>query len=183
FASGTMFGAFVSYLSSAQQIMQVQYNLGELFPIYFGILAIAYGVSSYINSKLVARYTVEQVCFFFLVLQSSLSLAFLILSSFSGGNLTFELFYFYQMANFFCLGCLFGNFSSMALQPFGHMAGLATSVITSIQTLLAVLVGGTIARLYNGTVQPMIAGFFLCGAVTLLIFLKLRKLSLKQKSE
>ncbi|MEZ5758083.1 MAG: multidrug effflux MFS transporter [Emcibacteraceae bacterium] len=183
FASGTMFGAFVSYLSSAQQIMQVQYNLGELFPIYFGILAIAYGISSYINSKLVARFTIEQVCFFFLVLQSSLSLTFLIVSIFSGGNLTFELFYFYQMANFFCLGCLFGNFSSMALQPFGHMAGLATSVITSIQTLLAVLVGGSIARLYDGTVQPMIAGFFLCGAVTLFIFLKLRNQSLKQKSE
>ena len=55
-ASGIMFGSFVSYLSTAQQIMEVQYRLGNLFPAYFGLLAIAYGISSYLNSKLLLKF-------------------------------------------------------------------------------------------------------------------------------
>ena len=177
-ASGIMFGSFVSYLSTAQQIMEVQYRLGNLFPAYFGLLAIAYGISSYLNSKLLLKFTMEQICLFFLSLQVVISIGFLTLSVMTGGDLTFHIFYPYMAATFFCLGSIFGNFSSMALQPFGHMAGLATSVISAIQTLLAVLVSGIIGQSYNGTVQPMIAGFLICGIVTLLIFLSIKNRSI-----
>lgn len=173
-AAGIMFGAFVSYLSTAQQIMEIQYELGELFPAYFGLLAIAYGFSSFLNAKLLIKFTMEQVCLTFLSLQVLISAGFLTYSIMTGGDLPFNLFYSYMLATFFCLGSLFGNFSSMALQPFGHMAGLATSVISAIQTLLAVIVGGFIGQMYDGTVQPMIAGFMVCGFATLLIFLTIR---------
>lgn len=178
FASGIMFGAFVSYLSTAQQIMQVQYELGDLFALYFGLLAIAYGASSYLNSKLLSKYTMQQVCFFFLVLQTLISFAFYLLSIAFDGNLPFNIFYTYMLANFFCIGALFGNFSSLALQPFGHMAGIATSVISSIQTIVAVIIGVTIGQFYNGTVQPLIVSFLLCGLVTLMIFLNIRNRSI-----
>ena len=174
FMSGLLFGAFVSYLSTAQQIMEVQYGLGEMFAVYFGILAIAYGFASFLNSKLVTKFSMQKVCLFFLVLHTTISLAFCILTITQSGNLVFPVFYVYMLLTFFCLGALFGNFSSLALQPFGHMAGIATSVISAIQTLLAVIVGGIIGQLYNGTVQPLIACFLACGVVTLLIFLRIR---------
>jgi len=174
FISGILFGAFVSYLSTAQQIMQVQYGLGEMFAVYFGILAIAYGFASFINSRLVTKFSMQKVCLFFLVLHTTISLAFSILTIMQSGNLIFPVFYVYMLLTFFCLGALFGNFSSLALQPFGHMAGIATSVISAIQTLLAVMVGGIIGQLYNGTVQPLIACFLACGVITLLIFLRIR---------
>ena len=174
-SAGVMFGAFVSYLSSAQQIMEIQYKLGHLFPAYFGLLAIAYGFSSFLNAKLLIKFTMEQVCKTFLSLQVVISLGFLTYSIASGGDLPFNLFYSYMLATFFCLGSLFGNFSSMALQPFGHMAGLSTSVISALQTLIAVLVGSLIGQQYNGTVQPMIAGFFVCGVITLILFLAIQR--------
>jgi DHA1 family bicyclomycin/chloramphenicol resistance-like MFS transporter len=34
--SGIIFGAFIGYLSSAQQIFQLQYELKDSFPLYFG---------------------------------------------------------------------------------------------------------------------------------------------------
>lgn len=173
-AAGIMFGAFVSYLSTAQQIMEIQYKLGEMFPAYFGMLALAYGFSSFLNSKLLNKFTMQQVCLTFLSLQVIISACFLTYSVMIGGDLPFHLFYSYMLTTFFCLGSLFGNFSSMALQPFGHMAGLATSVISAIQTLIAVIVGGIIGQMYDGTVQPMIGGFLVCGFATLLIFLTIR---------
>ena len=51
-ASGLIFGAFVGYLSSAQQILQIQYKLGNLFSIYFGCLALAIGFSSFTYLKI-----------------------------------------------------------------------------------------------------------------------------------
>jgi DHA1 family bicyclomycin/chloramphenicol resistance-like MFS transporter len=170
-ASGIMFGAFVSYLSSAQQIMEIQYELGRMFPLIFGFLAIVYGFASFLNSKLLNKFSMHQICLASLVLQVSLSSIFLIISLANNKDITFNLFFTYMILNFFCIGPLFGNFNSMALQPFGHMAGLATSVISSIQTLSAVVVGIIIGQAYDGTVKPIILGYMLCGMGTLLIFL------------
>lgn len=178
-SSGIMFGAFVSYLSTAQQIMSVQYNLGQLFPLYFGVLALVYGFSSYLNSKLLNKFTMQQMILGALTMQVSISLGFLALCMWSGGNLSFVVFYIYMIFNFFCLGPLFGNFNSLALQPFGHMAGIATSVISAIQNLFAVLVGAFIGQMYDGTVQPMIAGYFGCGVITLMIFQALQRYNKK----
>jgi NADH-quinone oxidoreductase subunit M len=41
-----VYGAFIGYLSSVQQILQVQYSLGPMFPLYFSTLAIALGGAS-----------------------------------------------------------------------------------------------------------------------------------------
>lgn len=175
--TGILFGSFVAYLSTAQQIMEIQYDLGNLFAVYFGILAFAYGLSSYLNAKLLSRFDLHNICFFYLVLHVVVSLTFYLASLALSDNLPFNLFYIYMLATFFCLGGLFGNFNSMALKPFGHMAGIATSVISSIQTFIAVVVGGIIGQAYNGSVQPLILSFFISGLITLAIFISVRKYS------
>ena len=180
--TGILFGSFVAYLSSAQQIMEIQYELGDLFATYFGILAFAYGVSSYLNAKLLSRFDLHRICFFYLVLHVIISLIFYLSSIMLSDNLPFTLFYIYMMATFFCLGGLFGNFNSMALKPFGHMAGIATSVISAIQTFLAVIVGGLIGHSYNGSVQPLILSFLISGMLTLAIFISIRKHSIAKQS-
>ncbi len=42
-ATGLVFGAFIGYLASAQQIFQEMFGMGKLFPICFGTLAITLG--------------------------------------------------------------------------------------------------------------------------------------------
>jgi DHA1 family bicyclomycin/chloramphenicol resistance-like MFS transporter len=61
-ASGFIFGSFIGYLSSSQQLLQVHYQLGEQFALYFGVLALAVGLSSFSNSKLVMRYKMVNLC-------------------------------------------------------------------------------------------------------------------------
>ena len=55
FAAGLIFGAFVGFLTSVQQILQVQYGLGEAFPYYFAAIALTIGISSFLNGKLVVQ--------------------------------------------------------------------------------------------------------------------------------
>lgn len=181
-ASGLMFGAFVGYLSTAQQILQVQYQLGDLFSLYFGCLALAIGCSSFVNSHLVMRYPMETLCLVSLSALSVISLAFYgyiefyLMPAKSVGTVaqpTLLALMVYLAAVFFCFGILFGNFNTLAVHPLGHIAGVATSVISSVQTLLSVVIGGLIGQCYNGTIQPLVSGFLVCGVLTLSITLYL----------
>ena len=70
---------------------------------------------------------------------------------------------------FFCFGSLFGNVNTLAMQPLGHIAGVANSVISSLQTFISVGIGGTIGRYYDGTVLPLILGFFICASLALAV--------------
>ena len=53
--SGLVFGGFLGFLNSAQQIFQVQFQVGTLFPAYFAALALAFAASTYLNGRLVLR--------------------------------------------------------------------------------------------------------------------------------
>jgi DHA1 family bicyclomycin/chloramphenicol resistance-like MFS transporter len=60
-AAGLVFGAFLGYLNSTQQIFQEQYGLGKLFPLYFGVLAVSFGCASVLNARLVMRYGMRRL--------------------------------------------------------------------------------------------------------------------------
>ena len=168
-ASGLIFGAFVGYLSSAQQILQIQYKLGDLFSIYFGCLALAIGCASFVNSRVVLKFGMEKPCFISLVVLSIISSLFYSYVQIYSLHPTLYLFMGYLLITFFCFGILFGNFNALAVEPLGHIAGVANSVISSIQTLLAVALGGVIGRSYDGTVVPLVLGFLILGVLSLAI--------------
>jgi DHA1 family bicyclomycin/chloramphenicol resistance-like MFS transporter len=81
----------------------------------------------------------------------------------------------YLSATFFCFGILFGNLNALAVQPLGHIAGVATSVISSIQTLISVFIGGYIGYLYNGSVMPLTIGFIICALLSIILVLRAKQ--------
>jgi MFS transporter, DHA1 family, multidrug resistance protein len=174
-AAGIIFGAFIGYLSSAPQILQIQYGLGEAFSLYFGGLAVAIGISSFFTSKLVMRFGMEKLSFFALILLSLTSLLFFVYACSVSGHPPLFIFMAYLTVAFFCFGVLFGGFNTLAVQPLGHIAGVATSVISSVQTMVSVAVGGLVGQCYNGTVLPLVLGFFLCGLTSLAIMILVRR--------
>ena len=173
-AAGIMFGAFVGYLTSSQQILQVQYETGELFSVYFGILALAIGFSSFANSKLVMKVPMQTLCLFALWVVFISSAIFLLYINMINGQPNLLSFMLYMMCTFFCFGILFGNFNTLAVHSLGHIAGVATSVISTVQTLISVMVGTYVGQHYNGTVTPMVLGFIVCSGVTLGLIIWLR---------
>ncbi len=75
----------------------------------------------------------------------------------------------FMLLCFFCNGLLFGNFSARAMEPVGHIAGVASAVIGSVSGSLALVLGTLFGRAYDGTVLPLIAGFTACGLLAFVV--------------
>ncbi|UJS24007.1 multidrug effflux MFS transporter [Thiothrix winogradskyi] len=169
--TGIVFGAFLGYLSSAQQILQIQYGLGERFPLYFALLALAIGGASLLNAKLVMRYGMHWISKRALLLFTLLSGAFWFVTYSSAGHPPLPLLMAYFMLAFLALGMLFGNLNALAMEPLGHIAGIGASVIGSLSTLIAIPLGTFVGQAYDGTILPLISGFLIFGlAATAALF-------------
>jgi len=164
---GFVFGAFIGYLSSSQQIFQVQYQLHDLFPLYFGFLACAIGFASLLNARLVMRFGMRRLSRYALYGICGLSMPFLLYAWSWQGHPPIYLLMIYLLPLFFCFGILFGNLNALAMEPLGHIAGLGSAVIGSVSTLMSVFFGVLIAGSYNQTVLPLVAGFALLGLISL----------------
>jgi MFS transporter, DHA1 family, multidrug resistance protein len=170
-AAGLIFGAFVGYLSSSQQIFQIQYQLADLFPIYFGSLAIAIGAASYFNSRMVLRYGMRRLSWRALQALCTVSALFYLFTLSRGGVLPLPGFMLWGALSFFSIGILFGNFNALAIEPLGHIAGTAAAVIGSLTTLISVALGIYIGHIYSGTVLPLIGSFALLGMASMAVML------------
>lgn len=164
---GFVFGAFIGYLSSSQQIFQVQYQLNELFPLYFGILACAIGCASLLNARLVMRFGMRRLSMYALYGICGLSIPFFAYAWSQQGHPSIYFLMAYLLPLFFCFGILFGNLNALAMEPLGHIAGLGSAVVGSVSTLMSVLFGVLVANAYDMTVLPLVAGFALLGLVSL----------------
>ena len=158
-AAGLVFGPFLAYLSTAQQVFQVQYELGRSFPLYFAFLSIALGAASLSNAKLVMRYGMKTLARWALVMMGLLSAGFFVVSYFAEGQPPLWGLAAYLLLVFFCVGILFGNLNAIAMEPLGHIAGVGAAVVGSLSTAISVAGGSLIGQAYNGTVLPLVAGF------------------------
>jgi DHA1 family bicyclomycin/chloramphenicol resistance-like MFS transporter len=67
----------------------------------------------------------------------------------------------------FTFGLMISNFTALAMEPLGHIAGTASSLYGSITTLIGIVLGSVIGQSYNGTMIPLGIGFFICSALAL----------------
>ena len=167
--AGLVSGAFVGYLNSAQQIFQEQYALGTLFPIYFAIIASSIGLASLTNTRLVMRYGMR-----LLVRTSMLVIVVLSVIAFGvallvDGQPPLGLLMAYLMVSFFCVGILFGNLNSLAMEPLGHIAGIGAAIVGSLSTLLSSVLGTVVGQSYNGTIFPLVAGLAVLVGLSIVV--------------
>ncbi|MBT4889189.1 MAG: multidrug effflux MFS transporter [Rhodospirillales bacterium] len=168
-AAGLVFGAFIGYLNSAQQIFQNQYGLGELFPVYFGALALSIGVMSFLNGKLVHRLGMHLLTLRALQLTVILSITFLGIGLFIDQGMPLWMFMTWALSVFLCQGVLFGNINALAMEPLGHIAGTGAAIVGSLTTFISLFFGTLIGQAYNGTTLPLIGGFAVLGMISLLV--------------
>ena len=75
----------------------------------------------------------------------------------------------------FSFGLMISNFTALAMEPQGHIAGTASSLYGSITTLLGIGIGIKIGQDYDGTLLPFATGFFLCTLASLAVVLVVEK--------
>ena len=145
-ASGCVFGAFLGYLTSAQQILQQQYALGTQFPLYFAVLAIAIGGASFLNASLVVRYGMRSLSMWSLRGICAASFVFAIVAAIDTGHPPLWTLMTYLLVTFFGIGLLFGNLNALAMQPLGHIAGTGAAVVGATSMLISLALGTGSAR-------------------------------------
>jgi len=166
--AGLVSGAFMGYLNSAQQIFQGQYDLGTQFPLYFSIIAIAIGGASFLNGRLVMRFGMRALSTWSIQMLVFLSVGFALLGFIHAGNPSLLVLMVYLMASFFCVGILFGNMNSLAMEPLGHIAGVGAAVVGSLSTFISVPLGIVIGQSYNNTILPLVIGFATLSTLSML---------------
>ncbi|MFT6779025.1 MAG: DHA1 family bicyclomycin/chloramphenicol resistance-like MFS transporter [Paraglaciecola sp.] len=169
-SSGTIFGGFLAYISSSQTLFQDIYNTGELFPMYFAMLAFSIGLASFINGNLVMRLGMRKLCTWamigWLVFSSVLTTLCLVYD----GIPPLWQFVSVMFCAFFCIGILFGNVNAMAMQPLGEMAGLGAAIIGSLSSIISVPAAIFVSSFIDSSITPVALGFLGFGSVSFVLY-------------
>jgi len=161
------FGQMMGLLSSIQQIFDVTYERAAQFPYWFALIAAFSATASFVNGKLVMRVGMRRLAAWAYLIQMVLSLGMAALFALNllEGDAAFAAFFFWANSVFFIAGFTFGNLNALAMQKMGHIAGMATSVISAISTVLAVVIAGPVGLAFDGTPLPAMVAAALCSAV------------------
>ncbi|MDC5044450.1 multidrug effflux MFS transporter [Acinetobacter baumannii] len=162
--AGFCFGGFIGYLGTSQQIFMQQFGkTGQEFSAYFAVLAGVMGIASFTNSKIVMKFGMRPICIYGFLGLYLISLIFLGIQLI-GVTVAFWMFMLYACILFLLFGTLFGNLNAIAMEPMGHVAGMASAIIGAASSVLSLILASIIGQLYNGTLIPMTCGFvILCG--------------------
>ena len=172
--SGLVTGSFMVYLSTSQQIFQIQYNLGEYFPYIFASLAVTIGLATFLNSAIVMRFGMWNLVNIALLMFVGISLTYVILF-WSGTNPPIEILMLFLMLQFASVAFLFGNYRALAMQPMGHIAGIGSALNGFISTVMAVPIANYIGSFVKTSVLPLFIGFFVTGIIGLVLFYSVKK--------
>ena len=167
--AGLMLGAFYSFLMSSPQFFEDLYGVTDSFAYYFAILAICAGAVTLVNAKLVMKVGIRKLCKLALIAKLIASCALLALLFYSP-VISFTAFMLWACIIFALQGgLLFGNLSSMAMEPVGHLAGIAAAFVATLSTGLGVGLGTLIGQFYNGTLIPMVTSFIITAILSLIL--------------
>ncbi len=164
--SGCIVGSFLVYLSASQQIFELQYGLKEEFPYIFAATALSIGTSIYLNGTLVIRFGMKRLVNIAIVAFFLISLLYTILFS-SGANPPVGILIGFFCAQFIAIGFLFGNIRALAMEPLGHIAGMAAAITGFISTMMAVPISIFIGSFVKTSSLPLFIGFSIAGAISI----------------
>lgn len=164
-AQALLLGAIIGFLGTSPQIYLEIYDLGPIYPLMIALTASNLAVASFINSRLVDRYSVDKVAFAASGTFALLGAVWLAFSLTMGVLPLWLLVLLHQPLNF-CFGLAGVNQNTMAMVPMKRVAGTAASVLGFISSAGGALVGAIIGSFYNDTVAPIAAGFMVVGILS-----------------
>ncbi|MDB2546727.1 multidrug effflux MFS transporter [Amylibacter sp.] len=167
-------GGLFSYIASAPQIFSEWLNVESKFPLYFCGIALFSALSNILNATLV-----EKLGMWFL---STCAIAFNMIFSIIILSIYYlelipiflylSVFIMWSCVLLFTMAMSVGNLMALAMEPVGHIAGLASSIIGSTSTLISITIAILIGMLFNGTGLPLITGVTILAIISFALNLK-----------
>lgn len=170
------FGQMFIFLSTAPQTFADVYDRGAEMPYWFGGVALVAGTSGILNAVLVVRLGMRRLATWAFAAQTVVASVFLAVLVLAGLSQTaeFAAFIVFLAAAFFMIGLTFGNLNALALEPMGHIAGMASAVVGSLSTFGAAAIAIPVGLAYNGTPLPIVIGVVLCSGAAFALMLRTR---------
>ncbi|MBS7538302.1 multidrug effflux MFS transporter [Ancylobacter lacus] len=164
-AMGCLFG----FINSAQQIFADAFRAPHLFTTVFALIAFFMALSSLLNARIVGRLGMRRV-------SHTALLGFILVAVVHGiaavtGYETLWVFAVLQSGMMFCFGLMASNFNAIAMEPVGHVAGTASSLIGFVSTVGGALLGFALGQHFDGTTLPLTVGFGVLGGAALVLVL------------
>jgi len=171
--AGGVLGSLFAYVFTSQQVFTDIYKLGHYFPLAFAAIAVGTAIAGFVNSRLVGRLGMRVISHGALLGFVAIAATMLVAEKIQ--MLPLPLFMVLSALMMFAFGLMIANFTALAMEPQGHIAGTASSLYGSITTLLGIGIGTTIGQDYDGTLLPFATGFFLCTLAALAVVLVVEK--------
>ncbi|KIC11313.1 multidrug MFS transporter [Leisingera sp. ANG-M1] len=177
-------GMLFTMLTMVQPVYDIIFGRAESFPFWFGLVALISGTASLLNAAIVVRIGMRRIVTVSLAAQIVITGGMLLVS---GGSLPdpwmFGLFVGWQASVFFMVGTTVGNLNAMAMEPMGHIAGMAASVIGAISTVLAAAIAAPVGLLFDGSLVPLAAGLLIMACIAFLLMLQMAKAEARLPAE
>jgi DHA1 family bicyclomycin/chloramphenicol resistance-like MFS transporter len=146
-------------------VMSVQQVFGEVF----AATALGIAFANFANGYFVRRFGMRRISHAAVIL-------FTVIATFGfavslTGRPSFVFTYVLITTMLVMFGAITTNFTAICLEPMGHLAGTATSITGFVSTTAGALLGGGVGQMFDGTIRPLLGGFALFGALTIVAVL------------
>ncbi len=161
-----LFGVMSSYIASSEIIIDDVFGQGDLFPVFFGLLAIVMGAGSLLNARIVTRIGLHRLVRLASLLAVGGTGLFAVVAVATDGKPPFVVFL--VLTSLVLLGnsILLPNANTASMQRVPHVAGMAAAVIGTVSTGGGALLGAIVDAAFDGTTRSFAFGSFVftCAA-------------------
>ncbi len=165
-AGAAISGGLFGFIGSIQQIMADVFHRPAMLTLVFASIASTMALGAFLNSRIVMRFGMRPISH--TALTVLIAIAGLHLAITLSGLESIWSFAILQALMMGCFALVGANFSAMAMERMGEIAGTASSLQGFVNTFAGATIGAAIGQQFNGTTVPLYAGFLLMGAIALI---------------
>ena len=160
--------SFMAFIGSSSFVYQDHYGLSPaLYSIAFSINAVGFFGASQMTGTMVKRFGLNRVVRYSVWGFSGAMV--LLLAIFLAGVDSLAVLGTLMFIAFAFLGLVIPTTGVLAMEANGKIAGTASALMGTLQTISGAVVMGVVARFFNGTAMPMVIGFAVCGVAAFVL--------------
>lgn len=160
-STSLVFGVLFAFINQAEQVYVSVYGMGPEFTLFFSAGAIFMAIASFSNSRLVERFGMRRLSHGALCVFLGLNVLHLLIALVWDGVPPFSIYLPMTILTLCMFGFIGTNFNALAMDPLGHVAGTASSVLGFMQTFGGGFLGALIGYFFDGTLIPLLVGYVL----------------------
>ncbi len=166
-AATALIGALYGFINSIQQIVFDVFKQPNLLIPLFASVAVSMAITNLANSRLVMRLGTRRISHSALVALIVIAATHLLIAL--AGWETIPSFAILQALTMACFALANSNFSAMAMENMGAIAGTASSVQGFASVTAGAIIGALIGQSFDGTTVPLFTGYLVAALVALAI--------------